>query len=309
MPTPLLLALIGVFGLVAVVATSMASWAMARSSPGQRRLRDTARSQRTAPTAQTVQLVEKPTAQVDRLSRVLPTKSPQELSRLRRRLTRAGYRDLRAVVIYRVSEVASPLIFGLSALLIRGPYSSGVWLIVGFAVVIGFFVPGFVLDYKIAQRKKRVQNGLPDALDLIIVCVEAGASLDAGIAKARDELQISHPDIADELRVVTLEMQAGMPRIEALRNFATRTKVEDVRSLVAILAQTERFGTNVAQALRTQADTSRTKRRQRAEEKAAKIGVKLVFPLVFCLFPALYVVMLGPAVMQYFTIVRGAGGL
>jgi len=197
---------------------------------------------------------------------------------------------------------------GLLALLIAANRAE-VWLIVGFAVAMGFFLPGIVLDYKIAQRKKRVQNGLPDALDLIIVCVEAGASLDAGIAKARDELQISHPDIADELRVVTLEMQAGMPRIEALRNFATRTKVEDVRSLVAILAQTERFGTNVAQALRTQADTSRTKRRQRAEEKAAKIGVKLVFPLVFCLFPALYVVMLGPAVMQYFSIVRGGGGL
>ena len=309
MPTPLLLALIGVFGLVAIVATSMASWALARTSPEQRRLRDTTRPQRTAPTAETVPLVEKPTARVDRLSRVLPTKSPQALSRLRRRLTQAGYRDFRAVVVYRVFEVASPLIFGLSALLIRGPYSSGVWLIVGLAVVIGFFVPGFVLDYKVAQRKKRIQNGLPDALDLIIVCVEAGASLDAGIAKARDELHLSHPDIADELRVVTLEMQAGMPRIEALRNFAARTKVEDVRSLVAILAQTERFGTNVAQALRTQADTSRTKRRQRAEEKAAKIGVKLVFPLVFCLFPALYVVMLGPAIIQYFTIVRGGGGL
>ena len=120
MQTPLLLALIGVFGLVAIVATSMASWALARTSPEQRRLRDTARPQPTAPTAQAAPLVEKPSARVDRLSHVLPTKSPQALSRLRRRLTRAGYRDLRAVVVYRVSEVVSPLIFGLSALFIRG---------------------------------------------------------------------------------------------------------------------------------------------------------------------------------------------
>lgn len=305
MPIELLLALVGIFGLVAIVSTSMTSWALARTSPGRWRLRKAARSQPgTTGTTEPLQLVEKPTARVARLSHMLPTKSPQALSRLRRRLAQAGYRDLRAVVLFRASEVLSPVVLGLSALVVAGPYRSGVWVIVGIAVAIGVFLPGMVLDYKVAQRKKRLRNGLPDALDLIIVCVEAGASLDQGIATARDELQLSHPDLADELRVVTLEMQAGKPRIEALRNFGERTKVEDVRSLVAILAQTERFGTNIAQALRTQADGSRTKRRQRAEERAQKLGVKLVFPLVFCLFPAFYVVTLGPAVLQYMHVVR-----
>jgi tight adherence protein C len=139
---------------------------------------------------------------------------------------------------------------------------------------------------------------LPDALDLLIVCVEAGSGLDAAIVKASEELSLSYPALAEELRLITTETRAGKPRLEAFRNFAARTGVEDVRSLVAMLIQTDRFGTSIAQALRTHAEVSRTKRRQRAEEKAAKLGVKLVFPLVFCLFPALYVVVLGPAVIK-----------
>jgi tight adherence protein C len=142
---------------------------------------------------------------------------------------------------------------------------------------------------------------LPDALDLMIVCIEAGSSIDQSIMKASDELDIAYPALAEELRLVTTEMRAGKPRLEAFKSFASRTKVDEVRSLVAMLIQTDRFGTSVAQALRTHAEVSRTKRRQNAEERAAKIGVKLVFPLVFCLFPALYVAILGPAVVQYLT--------
>ena len=122
--------------------------------------------------------------------------------------------------------------------------------------------------------------------------------LDQAIVKASDELGIAHPALADELRLITTEIRAGKPRLEAFKNFAERTKVDDVRSLVAMLVQTDRFGTSIAQALRTHADDVATKRRQRAEERAAKLGVKLVFPLVFCLFPAFYVVMLGPAVIS-----------
>ena len=132
----------------------------------------------------------------------------------------------------------------------------------------------------------------------MIVCVEAGSALEQAIVKTTDELALAHPDLTTELRMVHTELKAGKPRLEAFRNFATRTGVDDVRSLVAMLVQTDRFGTSVAQALRTHAQVSRTKRRQAAEEKAAKLGVKLVFPLVFLLFPALYIVVLGPAIIR-----------
>ena len=138
----------------------------------------------------------------------------------------------------------------------------------------------------------------------MIVCIEAGSGIDQAIMKTSDELDITYPALAEEMRLVTTEMRAGKPRIEAFKNFASRTKVDEVRSLVSMLIQTDRFGTSVAQALRTHADVSRTKRRQNAEERAGKIGVKLVFPLVFCLFPALYVAILGPAVVEYFRLFK-----
>jgi tight adherence protein C len=163
----------------------------------------------------------------------------------------------------------------------------------------GFLLPDLWLFRQISSRQKAVRNGLPDALDLLIVCLEAGSSLDQSIVKASNELEVAHPALADELKLITIEIRAGKPRIDAMKNFADRTKVQDVRALVSMLVQTDRFGTSVAQALRTHAETSRTKRRQRAEERAAKLGVKMVFPLVFLLFPALYVVILGPAVVRF----------
>jgi tight adherence protein C len=164
-----------------------------------------------------------------------------------------------------------------------------------------------MLDRIVSKRKRLIENGLPDALDLLIVSLEAGLGLDQAILKCSEELVIAHPALAEELRFINVECRAGKPRIEALKNFAARTKVDDVRALVAMLVQTDRFGTSVAQALRTHAETSRTKRRQRAEERAAKIGVKLVFPLVFCLFPAFFVVTIGPAIIK-FVHAFGSGG-
>jgi tight adherence protein C len=171
--------------------------------------------------------------------------------------------------------------------------------------MLGYLLPSFWLSQKTAKRQKQISNGLPDALDLMVVCVEAGSGIDQAIMKTSDELAISYPALAEEMRLIGTEMRAGKPRLEAFKNFASRTKVDDVRALVAMLIQTDRFGTSIAQALRTHAETSRVKRRQRAEERAAKIGVKLVFPLVFFLFPALYVAILGPAVVQYVRIFRG----
>ena len=172
---------------------------------------------------------------------------------------------------------------------------------------VGYLVPGLVLDRKIKRRQREIQNGLPDALDLLIVCLESGLGLDHAILKCAEELKVAHPILAEELRLVNVESRAGKPRMEAFKNFAARTKVDDVRQLVAMLVQTDRFGTSIAQALRTHSDVSRTKRRQRAEEAAAKIGVKLVFPLVFCLFPAFYVVTLGPAVINFMNAFANGG--
>jgi tight adherence protein C len=231
-----------------------------------------------------------------RANRFLP-KSPKDMSRLQKRMARAGYRGALPPVLYSIAEIGLPLIVaGLSVYFLgttRG------LLIGGLGAVIGYMVPGFWLSRQIENRKKLIGNGLPDALDLLIVCVEAGMGLDQGIAKAAEELAVSHPALSEELGVITTEIRAGKPRMEAFKNFAERTKVEDVRQLVSMLVQTDRFGTSIAQALRTQAEVSRTKRRQRAEERAQKLGVKLVFPLVFCLFPAMYVVTLGPAVIKF----------
>ena len=229
---------------------------------------------------------------LSRVSKVLPT-SPKELSRIGRRLTRAGFSGPGAPVVYAAVEVALPVVVGVGAFLLLGP-SRG--LLAGSLLAIAaYLVPGFVVGRIATNRQQQIRNGLPDALDLVIVCVEAGLSLDQAVIKASDELALSHRPLADELHHVTNEIRAGKPRMEAFRNFAERTKVDDVRALVAMLIQTDRFGTSIAKALRTHVETGRIMRRQRAEERAAKLGVKLVFPLVFCLFPAMYVVTLGPA--------------
>jgi tight adherence protein C len=163
----------------------------------------------------------------------------------------------------------------------------------------GYLLPGFLLARRIRRRQREIQNGLADALDLLVLCLEAGSSLDQAIVKASEELEVAYPALGDQLRILTSEMRAGKPRLDAFRGLAERTRVDDVRALVSMLVQTDKFGTSIAQALRTHAEVCRTKRRQRAEERAQKVGVKLVFPLVFCLFPALYVVMLGPAFIQF----------
>ena len=223
-------------------------------------------------------------------------KSPKEMSKLRRRLTAGGYRSMTAATVYAAAEIILPFAFGGITLLVAG-FSK--WYIALLAAAVGYVVPSMWLGRKTSLRQKQIRNGLPDALDLMIVCIEAGSGIDQALAKTSDELDISYPALAEELRLITTEIRSGKPRLEAFKNFASRTKVDEVRSLVAMLVQTDRFGTSVAQALRTHAEVSRTKRRQNAEERAAKIGVKLVFPLVFCLFPSLYVAILGPAVVDY----------
>src|SRR5437667_9885815 len=172
----------------------------------------------------------------------------------------------------------------------------------------GFFVPRFVLKRMIKDRQRRITIALPDALDLTVICVEVGLALDQALMRVGEDLKYSHPDLSDEFYLVNLEMRAGKPRAEALRNLTVRTGVDDVRSLVATLVQTDRFGTSVAQALRIHSDSLRTERRQRAEERAAKTTIKMVPPLVvFVLVPILFVT-IGPAVIQLVRMLLPEGG-
>jgi tight adherence protein C len=274
------------------------SWALAHNSPEKRRLR--AMGQAAASSALVMnapRLSTVPDPALVRLSKLLP-KSPKAMSRLGRQLTQAGHPSTSAVVWYCVAEIALPVVLALATFTLLGVRSG--LLPALFLAVVGYVAPSFYVGYRIGQRKKAIRNGLPDALDLLTVCVEAGSGLDQAIAKTSEELRITHPVLASELALITTEIRAGKPRWDAFKNFARRTGVEDVRTLVSMLSQTDRFGTSVGDALRVHAETSRTKRRQYAEERANKVGVKLVFPLVLCLFPALYVVCFGPVVVQIY---------
>jgi tight adherence protein C len=296
MQSDVLLALIGVFAAVtACCGAAVYLWAQG-ASPERRRLAQLAGQQAAGTIRSTPVVLDASSVPDTPLHRFVP-KSPKEMGRLRRRMAVAGYTHPAAAAVYSLVEIGLPVLLVALALGLL-PLKTGM-LAALLGGAIGFFLPGLVLERRIRRRQLQVTNGLADALDILIVCVEAGNAIDQAILKAAEELEVSHPVLAHELQLVNIETRAGKPRLEAFRNFADRTKVEDVRSLVAMLVQTDRFGTSVAQALKTYADVLRTKRRQRAEEKAAKLGVKLVFPLVFFLFPALYVVMLGPAVIQY----------
>jgi tight adherence protein C len=290
--------LVAVFATVALVSGSIVSVALSNASPEKRRLRQLARPPAATPRPETVQLNDAPNPTLERISKVLPNQSAKSLSRLRRRLAAAGYEGYGAVVVYSAAQVLLPIVFGAAPVLALGLKTGG--LLAAAGAQFGFMLPNLVVSRLTAKYRKKIQDGLPDALDLIIVCVEAGSSLDQAIVKASRELEISLPELARELKTLTTETRAGKPRLEAFQDLARRTGVDEVRSLVAMLIQADRFGTSIAQGLRTHADTSRVKRRQRAEERASTVGVKLVFPLVLCLIPALYVVCLGPVVVRVY---------
>jgi len=297
MSLALLLSIVAVFACVALVSGLAATRILERATPEQRRLRTVGVPQATGLVLEPTQLTEVPDPFLQKLSKAMP-RSPKDMSRLRRRLIRAGYYDIKTTILFAASEFVCPVIFALGPITLLG-WGDG-WILSILAGIFGYLTPGLWLQRKTNQRQKMIHNGLPDALDLFIVCMEAGSSLDQAIVKASDELEISHPALAEELRIITTEIRAGKQRLEAFKNFANRTGIEDVRSLVAMLVQTDRFGTSVSQSLRTHSSTSRTRRRQEAEERAGKIGVKLVFPLVLCLFPAVYVVCMGPVVIRIY---------
>lgn len=298
MPSDLALTLVAVFFSVAVLTGLIAYAVLATQTPTRRRLGALVKSASPSGVVLEGPLTSGRDPVLARWSMLLP-KSAAEMSRLERRLASGGYRSTSALVLYSAASMLLPVAFVVVAILIIGFQELSSWVTAGVAGVTGYLLPSLFMDYRVSVRRKQIRNGLPDMLDLLIVCLEAGNSLDQAVVKASQELAIAYPALAEELRVLTTESRAGVPRMEAFKNFAQRTRVDDVRALVAMLAQTDRFGTSVSQALRTMADDMRTKRRQSAEEKANKLGVKLVFPLVFCLFPALYVVILGPAVLKF----------
>lgn len=224
-------------------------------------------------------------------------RSAKELGSLRLRLVQAGYRREEAVTIFFGIRVASAL--GLFALLASGlVFKSNIVMALGGAGI-GYVIPGFLLARLAKRRSHRIRLSLADALDLMVVSVEAGLGLDQALQRVGQELAFAYPDLSDELRLVNLELRAGKARAEALRNLADRSGVDDLSALVTMLIQTDKFGTSVAQSLRVYSETLRTKRRQRAEEAAAKVGVKMVFPLVFCIFPSIWVVTIGPAAIKF----------
>ncbi len=295
MSLELIVTLAASFMFVALVSGYGASALVSAVAPERRRLRQLTTAGPTGVIDARATLIDTVDPRLKRLPGV--PKSPKELGRLRRRLARAGYTSMTAVLIFAAASIITPVALGLVPILLLG---AGQGLILGLiGGAIGYLLPSLVLGRLTELRKREIREGLPDALDLFIVCVEAGCGLDQAIVKASDELGLTYPALTYELRLITTEIRAGKSRMEAFKNFAARTQVDDVQSLVALLVQTDKFGTSIAQALRTHADTSRTKRRQNAEERAGKIGVKLVFPLVLFLFPALYIVILGPAVISF----------
>jgi tight adherence protein C len=234
------------------------------------------------------------------LTRLVPP-SAIEARKIQKQLMQAGFRGENAPLIYRALQLVSLVAFPgavafACALTGRSTTDAMLFIILGF--VIGFFLPRFLLARLIKGRQQRVRWGLADALDLMVVSIEAGLGLNAAMMKISEELKSVHPDISGEFELANLEIRVGRERDEALRNLAERTGVDDLRSLVAMLIQADRFGTSIARAVRVFSDSLRTKRRQRAEQAAQKAAVKLLFPLALFLFPTLFIAILGPAALN-----------
>jgi tight adherence protein C len=233
---------------------------------------------------------------IEHFENVLP-KSQAEVSIVLQRLQHAGFRDESAVKIFYGSKVLVPLLFCI-LVLVTGLGDMGGFMVYLIAAALGFLAPDFWLGRRIKKRQSKIRRGLPDVLDLLVICIEAGLSLDHATARTAVELKHAQPEVCDELNIVVLEQRAGRPRGDAWKHMAERTEVDCVRNLVTMLVQAEQFGTSVAKTLRIHGDTLRTQRVQAVEEAAAKTTIKLLFPLVFFILPSLFVVVLGPAIIS-----------
>jgi tight adherence protein C len=241
---------------------------------------------------------------LERLGQASKPKDQIQVSRIREKLVNAGYRNSRAPIIFFGSRLFLAVLFGLSFLIfgteatqnMSSPYAFPGILIL--CMVVGFYGPQLWLSSAISSRKERLVDGFPDALDLMVVCVEAGLGLDQAMNRVGQEIIMGHKDLGEEFGLLNLELRAGLSREQALRNLVQRTDLEDIRSLVALLIQTDRFGTSIGQALRVHSDSMRMNRRMKAEEKAAQLAVKLMIPLILFIFPSLMVVIAGPGAIR-----------
>ena len=255
--------------------------------------------------------------------RVLDTLSPiavrpsmkndaAQMSKLRMKLATAGLRSETAPTTFLASKTLMAVLMGMAAaayVWAKGTHLENAIGITMIAAGVGFLAPNMWLSSAISKRGEKIRNGLPDTLDMLVISVESGLGLDAAFQRVGDEMKKVHPVLAEELQLVTLESQMGIPRAEALGNLCTRTGLDEVRSLVAMINQTERFGTSIAKALRNQSDALRIKRRQAAEERAQKTTVKLMAPLILFIFPAILVVLAGPAALKMIEALSKTPGL
>lgn len=235
------------------------------------------------------------------LSKLIMPAKDEELTQLRAKLVAAGYRQPQAQTLFLASKTIVAAILAIVGLSVGAAMGYGAGGVIGATALgagLGFVGPGVWLSSVTKGRQDRVRRGLPDVLDLLVVSVESGLALDAAIKRVGEEMALVHPDISDEFRIATREAQMGIPRTAALDNMANRCGVDELRSLVSVVAQAERFGTSVAKALRNQGESMRSKRRLQAEERAQKTAVKLMIPLVMFIFPAMGIVLAGPAAIN-----------
>jgi tight adherence protein C len=291
---------------VAVCGAALFSMYVLTPSPARQRLRDLDRggSPVQSTSAAWVETLAKVTQPFAKLS--VPEESWIN-SPLRTRFMNAGLRSPAAPAIFFGAKTLLALVLptvAYSCLALSGARlgAQGYMATLVFAAALGYYLPNVVLRRLVFVRQREIFETFPDALDLMTVCIEAGLAIDAALMRVAEEMRHKSQALSEELHLVTLELRAGASKEKALRNLAMRTGVEDVDSLVAMLIQAERFGTSIADALRVHAEMLRTKRRQRAEEAAAKIALKLLFPLIFCIFPSMLLVLLGPAFIRIFRV-------
>jgi tight adherence protein C len=290
---PILAAVIGVLVFIAVFSIAYAIFGRTRTL--EQRVRQTGEGEETGSRFNISELIKGSENIFRPLGEIIP-RSPEEMGRQERRLVTAGFRRKDAPVLFYGVKL------GLAILLVlvfaaTGKLASNPLLYVVLAVLLGAMVPDFWMSRRIKKRKENIQLAIPDALDLTVVCVEAGLGLDQSLMRIGQEIRPIHRDLSDELRLLNLETNAGKSRAQSLRNLATRTEVDDLKALVAVLIQTDKFGTSVSQSLRVFSDSLRVKRRQRAEERSAKTTIKMIPPLVFFIMPSIFVVVLGPAII------------
>ncbi|MEJ2138179.1 MAG: type II secretion system F family protein [Gammaproteobacteria bacterium] len=303
-----LLFLLMVGGTIALLAMGLSSIFMGATNPIKKRM-GVATGVRAEEDSTEVgrRLVDIPTI-MGPISEWLIPSSEVELNDTTRKLTYAGFRAPNALeTFYGIKAIAT---IAFAALALFGTRfmpdlstTKVLWIVLG-AAAAGIFGPGMILDKLSAMRIKKLRDGFPDALDLLVVCVESGLGLAAAIQRVSVEIGVSHSELATELALVNAEMRAGVDRAKALRNFADRSGLDDIRGLVSMLIQAMRFGTSIAETLRVYSEEFRDRRMQKAEEEAAKIGTKLVFPLIFCLFPSFFTVAIGPAVIGFIEVFR-----